>query len=193
MLGPRPGRAICARCPPTEGRPPFLVVVDVGHIIELYSDFSRPARTYMPFPDPRSPPHSPRRPARTRRPREAPAPIWTEPLSLDPARRRARHPRDRRQPRRARQAPRSSRPRPGDRGRLPDALPVHHVRRGRRPAARSGFTDCSTQHWRAAGTVSACSPALWRAMNQRRLLRRAAHRRSSASTAGCSPTPTPCP
>ena len=42
--------------PPDEihdGRPPFLVVVDVGHSIELYSEFTRSGGNYMPFPDPR--------------------------------------------------------------------------------------------------------------------------------------------
>jgi hypothetical protein len=40
--------------PAGEGRPPFLVVVDVGHVIELYAEFSRSGATYTPFPDPRS-------------------------------------------------------------------------------------------------------------------------------------------
>lgn len=40
--------------PAGEGRPPFLVVVDVGHVIELYSEFTRSGATYTPFPDPRS-------------------------------------------------------------------------------------------------------------------------------------------
>ena len=40
--------------PASEGRPPFLVVVDVGHRIELYSEFSRSGGAYVPFPDPRS-------------------------------------------------------------------------------------------------------------------------------------------
>ena len=40
--------------PAAEGRPPFLVVVDVGHRIELYSEFSRSGGSYVPFPDPRS-------------------------------------------------------------------------------------------------------------------------------------------
>lgn len=40
--------------PATEGRPPFLLVVDVGHVIELYSEFSRSGGTYTPFPDPAS-------------------------------------------------------------------------------------------------------------------------------------------
>ena len=40
--------------PASEGRPPFLVVVDVGHSIELYSEFTRTGGNYVPFPDPRS-------------------------------------------------------------------------------------------------------------------------------------------
>jgi hypothetical protein len=40
--------------PAEEGRPPFLVVVDVGNVIELYAEFSRSGATYVPFPDPRS-------------------------------------------------------------------------------------------------------------------------------------------
>ena len=40
--------------PAAEGRPPFLVVVDVGRVIELYAEFSRSGATYTPFPDPRS-------------------------------------------------------------------------------------------------------------------------------------------
>ena len=44
-----------ARAPPAfEGRPPFLLVVDVGNVIEVYSEFSRSGATYTPFPDPRS-------------------------------------------------------------------------------------------------------------------------------------------
>ena len=31
--------------PASEGRPPFLVVVDVGHVIELYAEFSRSGAT----------------------------------------------------------------------------------------------------------------------------------------------------
>lgn len=40
--------------PVEEGWPPFLVVVDVGHSIELYSEFSCTGKAYLPFPDPRS-------------------------------------------------------------------------------------------------------------------------------------------
>ena len=40
--------------PPEEGRPPCLLVVDVGHVIELDSEFTRSGATYTPYPDPRS-------------------------------------------------------------------------------------------------------------------------------------------
>ena len=33
------------------GWPPFKIVVDVGHVIELYADFSRSGRTYQQFPN----------------------------------------------------------------------------------------------------------------------------------------------
>ncbi|HNM23656.1 MAG TPA: class I SAM-dependent DNA methyltransferase, partial [Rhodocyclaceae bacterium] len=40
--------------PAEEGRPPFLLVVDVGRVVEVYAEFSRTGATYTPFPDPRS-------------------------------------------------------------------------------------------------------------------------------------------
>lgn len=40
--------------PASEGRPPLLIIVDVGHSIELYAEFSRTGGSYIPFPDPRS-------------------------------------------------------------------------------------------------------------------------------------------
>lgn len=75
--------------PASEGRPPFVVVVDVGHRIELYSEFTRSGATYTPYPDPRS--HrialdDLRRPEILDRLRR----IWTDPLSLDPSRESAR-------------------------------------------------------------------------------------------------------
>jgi hypothetical protein len=71
--------------PATEGRPPFLLVVDVGTVIEVYAEFSRSGGTYTPFPDPRS--HritladleKPELLQRLQR-------IWTDPESLNPAR-----------------------------------------------------------------------------------------------------------
>jgi hypothetical protein len=75
--------------PASEGRPPFVVVVDVGHVIEVYAEFSRSGATYTPFPDPRS--HRIRLeqladPAIRKRLHA----LWTDPLSLDPSRISAR-------------------------------------------------------------------------------------------------------
>ncbi len=75
--------------PASEGRPPFLIVVDVGNRIELYAEFTRSGATYTPFPDPRS--HrlaldDLRKPELRERLRR----IWTDPLSLDPSRESAR-------------------------------------------------------------------------------------------------------
>ena len=75
--------------PADEGRPPFLVVLDVGHVIELYAEFTCTGGSYTPFPDPRS--HriklddlaKPEIRARLKA-------VWTDPHSLDPARRTAR-------------------------------------------------------------------------------------------------------
>ena len=70
--------------PAGEGRPPFLLVVDVGHVIELYAEFSRSGGTYTPFPDPAS--HRIRlaeleNPAIRERLRQ----VWLNPDALDPA------------------------------------------------------------------------------------------------------------
>lgn len=40
--------------PSDEGRPPFIVVTDVGRSIELYAEFTRTGGTYVPYPDPAS-------------------------------------------------------------------------------------------------------------------------------------------
>jgi hypothetical protein len=40
--------------PSLEGRPPFVLVVDVGTVIEVYAEFSQSGGAYLPFPDPRS-------------------------------------------------------------------------------------------------------------------------------------------
>ena len=86
-------QAYARALPAAEGRPPFVLVVDVGHRIELYSEFSRSGGSYVPFPDPRS--HrialddlrNPETLDRLRR-------IWLDPLSLDPSREAARVTRD---------------------------------------------------------------------------------------------------
>nr|MBA2733563.1 class I SAM-dependent DNA methyltransferase [Acidobacteriota bacterium] len=74
---------------PAEGNPPFVVVVDVGYSIEIYSDFSRAGKTYVPFPDARS--HRILIDDLTRDEiRERLHLVWTEPMTLDPSRRSAR-------------------------------------------------------------------------------------------------------
>jgi hypothetical protein len=75
--------------PSTEGRPPFLVVVDVGNVIELYSEFSRSGATYTPYPDPRS--HRIAIADFLRDDiRERLRLLFTDPLALDPSRQTAR-------------------------------------------------------------------------------------------------------
>jgi len=75
--------------PVSHGWPPFILVCDVGHVIETYADFSGQGKNYAQFPD--------RQSFRIyledlRRPemRERLAAIWTDPVRLDPARETAR-------------------------------------------------------------------------------------------------------
>ncbi len=72
-----------------QGRPPFLVVVDVGNTIALYAEFTRTGGHYVPFPDPNS--------YRVRLEdlekaeiRERLRLVWDNLLELDPARRSAK-------------------------------------------------------------------------------------------------------
>jgi hypothetical protein len=74
--------------PGSEGRPPFIVVVDVGHAIELYAEFSRTGGVYRPFPNAREHRLS-LRDLRDPRVRERLRAVWLEPLSLDPSLRAA--------------------------------------------------------------------------------------------------------
>ncbi len=70
--------------PASEGRPPFLIVVDVGNAIELYSEFTRSGATYTPFPDPRS--HRLSLDHLTQPDiRERLRQVWVEPMALDPS------------------------------------------------------------------------------------------------------------
>ncbi len=75
--------------PLTHGWPPFLLVTDVGHCIDVYADFSGTGKAYTQFPDA----------ARFRimladlrddDVRARLADIWTNPLSLDPSKEAAR-------------------------------------------------------------------------------------------------------
>ena len=74
--------------PADEDPPPFLLVVDVGHVIELYADFTQKGKNYLPFPDTRS---YRLRLADLAKP-EVHATlraVWTAPLTLDPAKKSA--------------------------------------------------------------------------------------------------------
>ncbi len=70
--------------PASEPTPPFLLVVDVGHSIEIFADFTQAGKAYLPFPDPRG--------FRIRladlaseEVRDRLRSIWLDPLALDPA------------------------------------------------------------------------------------------------------------
>lgn len=71
--------------PAAEGRPPFIMVVDVGLVIELYAEFSRTGGNYIPYPDPRS--HKIKlEDLRDEGLRQRLRQIWTDPMALDPSR-----------------------------------------------------------------------------------------------------------
>lgn len=79
--------------PVSHGWPPFILVCDVGHVIELFADFSGQGKNYRQFPD--------REGFRVyledlKRPdiQAVLRAIWEDPLSLDPARRSAAVTRD---------------------------------------------------------------------------------------------------
>ncbi len=71
------------------GRPPFVVVVDVGNAIYLFAEFSRTGGNYVAYPDPRHHEirlddlHKPEVQDRLRR-------LWLDPHSLDPSKHAAR-------------------------------------------------------------------------------------------------------
>nr|WP_228703947.1 DNA methyltransferase [Marinobacter nauticus] len=71
------------------GRPPFIVIVDVGNAIYTYAEFSRTGGNYVPFPDPRhyeirlDDLHKPDVQHRLRQ-------LWLEPGQLDPSKHAAR-------------------------------------------------------------------------------------------------------
>lgn len=86
MLAARKQAEDYARALPVEhGYPPFLLVVDVGNVIEVFADFSGQGKNYAHFPDRQSyriamdDLRDVKVQARLRA-------IWTDPLSLDPTR-----------------------------------------------------------------------------------------------------------
>ncbi len=94
MLEARGQAESYARALPVEhGYPPFLIVLDVGNVIELYADFSGQGKNYAHFPDRQSY----RITMDDLRLAEVQAllrAIWTDPASLDPAKRSAEVTRD---------------------------------------------------------------------------------------------------
>ncbi len=76
------------RLPAEEGWPPFLMVVDIGHVIELWADFSLQGKHYAHFPD-RQSYRIYLDELRDPKVRERLRTIWTDPQSLDPAKRTA--------------------------------------------------------------------------------------------------------
>ena len=80
--------AYAKRLPANEGWPPFLVVVDVGHVIELFADFSLQGKRYAQFPD-RQSYRIFLEDLHEETVREMLRHVWTAPDALDPARRTA--------------------------------------------------------------------------------------------------------
>ncbi|MEQ8820463.1 MAG: class I SAM-dependent DNA methyltransferase [Sumerlaeia bacterium] len=79
--------------PASEGRPPFLLVVDIGYCFDLYAEFSRSGGSYTPFPDARS--HRLYMADLHREDvRDTLRAIWLDPMALDPSRRSAKVTRD---------------------------------------------------------------------------------------------------
>jgi SAM-dependent methyltransferase len=69
--------------------PPFVLVCDVGHAIEVYANFRRDGKAYDQFPDRRSF-RIYLEDLRHKDVRDRLAAIWTDPLSLDPSRHAAK-------------------------------------------------------------------------------------------------------
>jgi hypothetical protein len=67
-----------------DGWPPFLMVVDVGNVIELYADFSGQGQGYNQFPDGNRY-RIKLEDLREEETRDLLRAIWTDPLSLDPS------------------------------------------------------------------------------------------------------------
>ncbi len=69
----------------SDGWPPFLLVVDVGHVIEVYADFSGQGQGYTQFPDGNRY-RITMEDLRDDKVRERLRLIWTDPHALDPSR-----------------------------------------------------------------------------------------------------------
>lgn len=75
--------------PADEGRPPFILVTDVGHAIEVYAEFTCTGGDYRPFPSPGK--HRIMlEDLQDEEIRERLRAIWLDPMSLDPSREAAK-------------------------------------------------------------------------------------------------------
>ena len=70
--------------PAEEPNPPFILVCDVGHRLEVYADFTQAGKAYLPFPDPRTF-RIQLKDLEREEIRERLRLIWTNPTALDPA------------------------------------------------------------------------------------------------------------
>jgi hypothetical protein len=75
--------------PVSHGWPPFILVCDVGHFLEVYADFSGQGKNYAQFPD-RQSFRIYLEDLRQQDIRDRLVAIWTDPASIDPARKAAR-------------------------------------------------------------------------------------------------------
>ena len=90
MIGARRQAQEYARALPTDhGWPPFVLVCDVGHCIEVYADFSGQGKNYAQFPD-RQGFRIYLQDLRDPETRHRLKLIWTQPRELDPARQSAK-------------------------------------------------------------------------------------------------------
>lgn len=79
-----------ARClPAAHGWPPFILVCDVGHCIQVYADFTGQGKNYAQFPD-RQGFRIYLEDLRDSKVRERLRLVWTDPQALDPSRHAAR-------------------------------------------------------------------------------------------------------
>ena len=75
--------------PTSHGWPPFILICDVGHCIEVYADFSGQGKNYTQFPD-RQTFRIYLEDLRNEEVRERLRKIWLDPASLDPAQKSAK-------------------------------------------------------------------------------------------------------
>lgn len=93
MNARRQAEAYAKALPPDHGWPPFILVCDVGHCLEVFADFTGQGKNYAQFPD-RQGFRIYLEDLRDPAVRDRLVRIWTDPRSLDPARKSAQVTRD---------------------------------------------------------------------------------------------------